>query len=102
MTAWTSDELAKIGAAEEPEIALLRHDGRPRHPVAIRVVRHGDVPYVRSVKGRGAVLGDAAFADADRDLADQTDAAYRSTSPRCRWGLGDRPGQHIIPWEVTR
>ena len=92
---------------------MLRRDGTPRHPVTIRVVRHGDDLYVHSYRGRagtrarhaghiraGGVAKDVAFAGADRDLADQIDAAYRPMSPRCRWGLGGRPGQHIAPWEV--
>ena len=52
MTAWTSDELTKIGKAEELEIASLRPDGALRHPATIWVVRVGDDLYVRSYKGR--------------------------------------------------
>jgi hypothetical protein len=54
MTAWTSDELNKMAAAEELEIASLRPDGTLRKPVTIWVVRHGDDLYVRSYKGRGS------------------------------------------------
>ena len=52
MTAWTSDELNKIGTAEELQIASLRSDGTLRKPVIIWVVRLGDDLYVRSVNGR--------------------------------------------------
>ena len=52
MTAWMSDELNKIGAAEELEIASIRRNGGRRNPVTIWVVRHGDDIYVRSVNGR--------------------------------------------------
>jgi hypothetical protein len=52
MTAWTRDELRKIEAAEEPELASVRPDGTLRHPVTIWVVRVGDNLYVRSWKGR--------------------------------------------------
>ena len=52
MTTWTSDELNKIGTAEELEIASLRRDGTLRKPVTIWVVRLGDDLYVRSVNGR--------------------------------------------------
>lgn len=52
MTTWTNDELTKIGAAEELEIASRRRDGTLRNPVTIWVVRHGDDLYVRSVNGR--------------------------------------------------
>jgi hypothetical protein len=52
MTTWTSDELNKIGTAEELEIASLRRDGMLRNLVTIWVVRLGDDLYVRSVYGR--------------------------------------------------
>jgi hypothetical protein len=95
MTGWTSDELAKIGTAEELEIASLRRDGTLRSPRTIWVVRLGDDLYVRSIRGRaggwfpatqvrhqghiqaGGVDKDVTFADADPDLNDQIDAAYR-------------------------
>jgi len=51
MTAWTSDELDKIAAAEELQIASVRRDGTLRKPVTIWVVRHGDDLYVRSAYG---------------------------------------------------
>jgi hypothetical protein len=54
MTAWTSDELNKIGNAEELQIASLRRDGTLRKPVTIWVVRVGDDLYIRSVHGRGS------------------------------------------------
>src|SRR6266516_3798282 len=86
MTTWTSDEIKKIGRAEELEIASLRRDGTLRDPVTIWVVRHGDDLYVRSVNGRtaawfrgtqvrheghiqaGGVDKDVTFVDADPDL----------------------------------
>ena len=52
MTAWTSDELDKIGTAEELHLASVRRDGTLRKPVTMWVVRHGDDLYVRSVNGR--------------------------------------------------
>ena len=54
MTAWTRDELARIGAADELELAVRRRDGTLRTLVAIRVVHHGDDLSVRSVNGRAA------------------------------------------------
>ena len=96
MTMWTSDELNKIGTAEELEIASLRRDGTLRNPVTIWVIRHGDDLYVRSVNGRtaawfrgtqvrheghiqaGGVDKDVTCVDADPDLNDQIDAAYRT------------------------
>ncbi len=96
MTNWTSDELTKIGTAEELEIASLRRDGTERNPVTIWVVRLGDDLYVRSVNGRtaawfrgtqvrhegriwaGGVEKDVTFVDADPNLSEQIDAAYRT------------------------
>ena len=93
---WTDDELDRIGAAEELELATLRRDGTPRDPVTIWVVRLGDDLYVRSFHGRGGswfraaqargegrigaggVEKDVAFVDADHDLENQIDAAYRT------------------------
>ena len=58
MTTWTSDELNKIGSADELDITTIRPDGTPRKPVTIWVVRvdGGSVGglYVRSWKGRGS------------------------------------------------
>jgi hypothetical protein len=95
MTAWTGDELAKIEAADELEIASLRRDGTPRSPVTIWVARLGDDLYVRSVNGRngtwfrgaqdrheahiesGGVEKDVRVVETD-DMNDQIDAAYRT------------------------
>jgi hypothetical protein len=96
MTKWTTDELTKIGTAEELQIASLKRDGTLRNPVTIWVVRHGDDLYVRSVGGRtgawfrstqvrheghihaGAVDKDVTFADPEPDINDQIDSAYRA------------------------
>jgi hypothetical protein len=96
MTAWTSDELTRIGAADELEIASLQADDTLRHPVTIWVVRYGDDLYVRSVNGptaawfratqvrhqghisSGGVDKDVVFADVDHSLDDELDAAYRA------------------------
>lgn len=97
MTAWTSDELDKIGTAEELEVAAFRLDGTLRNPVTIWVVRLGDDFYVRSVNGRtsawfrgiqvrhegriwaGGVEKDVTLVEeTDPGINDQIDAAYRS------------------------
>jgi hypothetical protein len=95
MSTWTSDELDRIGAAEELEIASLRRDGTLRKPVTIWVVRHGDDLYVRSVYGRtsawfrgvqvrheghiqaGGIDKDVLLVETD-DMNDEIDGAYRS------------------------
>ena len=97
MTTWTSDELNKIGTAEELNIASLRSDGTLRKPVIIWVVRLGDDLYVRSVNGRtsawfrgvqvrheghiqaGGVEKDVTFVeDAGPEINEQLDAAYHA------------------------
>ena len=50
-TAWTSDELARVGDAEELTVQPLLADGRIGKPVPIWVVRAGDELYVRSWRG---------------------------------------------------
>jgi len=95
MTVWTRDELAKIGGAEEVQVAPLRRDGTQK-PVTVWVVRSGDDLYVRSVRGRSghwfrgtqerhegriqaeAVKKDVTFVDVGRDLDVEVDAAYRA------------------------
>jgi hypothetical protein len=52
MNGWTSEELSKIGTAEELRIRPLRRDGTLRSPTTIWVVRHGEDLYVRPVNGR--------------------------------------------------
>lgn len=95
MTAWTSEELKKIGSAEELQIASLRKDGSLRPMRIIWVVRVGDELYVRSVNGHtsdwfrgvqtryegriqaGGVVKDVTFVEvADTIVNDQIDAAY--------------------------
>jgi hypothetical protein len=96
MTAWTHDELAKIGAADELQLASRREDGTLRKPVTIWVVRDAEDLYVRAFKGRtsswlrgtqrprdghiaaGGIEKDVEFLDPDRSVADALDAEYRS------------------------
>lgn len=97
MSAWTSTELRSIGAAEEVQIAPRRRDGTLRNPVTVWVVNQGDDIYVRSaVKGRnaswfrgvqetheGRISGrglqkEVSFVDADDDVYEEVDAAYRT------------------------
>jgi hypothetical protein len=97
MTPWTSEELDKIGTAEELQIASLRSNGTLRNPVTIWVVRLGDDLYVRSVNGRtaawfhgtqtrheghiqaGGVDKDVAFEEVlDNEIIDRIDGVYRT------------------------
>lgn len=52
--AWTEEELATIGSAEEVELATVGASGRLRRPVTVWVVRVGDKLYVRSWLGQQA------------------------------------------------
>jgi hypothetical protein len=47
MTAWTPDELARVGQADELQISSRRADGDLRPFVTIWAVRVGDDIYVR-------------------------------------------------------
>jgi len=97
MSAWTGDELNRIGSAEEIQIARQRPDGTLQGRVTVWAVRHGDAIYIRSaVKGRnaawyrsveqthrgrirgGGVQQDVDFVDADDQVNDEVDSAYRS------------------------
>jgi hypothetical protein len=105
MTAWTSEELTRIGMAEELTLASRRPDGTLRSPVTIWVVPHGDRLFVRSVQGRtaawfrgtqvcheghtqaGGVEKDVTFVDADHDIDAELDAVYRAKYRRYGAGM---------------
>ena len=96
MTAWTAEELERIGRTEEVDVAGARPDGSLRKKVTIWVVRSGDALYVRSVRGRdgswfrgvqeknegriwaSGIEKDVVFTEVDHSLDDEIDAAYRS------------------------
>ncbi|HEX3488160.1 MAG TPA: DUF2255 family protein [Streptosporangiaceae bacterium] len=100
MAAWTSDELSRVGGADELQITSLRRDGTVSSSRTIWVVPYGDDLYVRSVNGptaawfrgtqvrhegrisAGGVDRDVAFADADHGLDDEIDAAYQGKYQR--------------------
>ncbi|HZQ97326.1 MAG TPA: DUF2255 family protein [Chloroflexota bacterium] len=95
MNGWTSDEIERVAAAEELQLATRRRDGTLRNALPVWVVRHGDDLYVRSVNGRGAtwfrgalatgeghvraggVDRDVSFVETD-DLKEEIDAAYQA------------------------
>ena len=98
MTSWTHNDLERIGAAEELQLASLKKDGTLGKPVVIWVVRAGDELYVRAYRGRevawyrhiqlrhegrivaGGVTKDVTLVDASPDeaLNHEIDAAYQS------------------------
>ena len=97
MPGWTPDELAKIGQAEELQLASQRRDGSLRKSVTVWVVRDGEELYVRSMHGPSGAWflgtqtrhqGHIRSAGIDRDVDfivdtdpavnDRIDAGYRS------------------------
>jgi len=100
MTSWSSQELARIGEAEELQVAPTRPDGAERPYVTIWVVRAGDDLYVRSAYGSsnpwfrraqasgtgriraGGVERDVTFAGAPPDARAAIDAAYHAKYDR--------------------
>lgn len=100
MTAWAKDELEKIAASDELQLASEQPDGTLRKPVTIWVVRLGDDVYVRSVYGRtshwfrgtedrhqghiraGGVDKDVRFVEAGDDANDEIETAYRTKYQR--------------------
>ncbi|MEI7846696.1 MAG: DUF2255 family protein [Chloroflexota bacterium] len=95
MIPWTSEELNKIGNAEEIQISSLRSDGTLRKPVIIWLVRVAENLYIRSANGRtgtwfrgiqtkyegqiqaGAVEKNVSFVEElDPQVNDLIDAAY--------------------------
>jgi hypothetical protein len=106
MTAWTEEELERIGEAQELQLASERPDGTLRPYVTMWVVRVDDEVYVRSAYGAnnpwfrrakasgvgriraGGVERDVTFAEPAPDVHPDIDATYR--------GKYDRYGPAIV------
>ncbi|OHV32244.1 MULTISPECIES: DUF2255 family protein [Pseudofrankia] len=102
MSTWTTEDLDRIGRAEELRLASLRADSTLRRYVTMWVVRAGDEVYVRSAYGAdnpwyrrakasgagriraGDLERDVSFADAgtDSDTQAAIDAAYHAKYDR--------------------
>ncbi len=102
MTGWTRNDIERIGAADELQLASFKEDGTLRKPVPIWVVRVGDDLYVRAYRGRegawfrhtqlrhegrisaGGVTKDVTFVDVSNDeaLSNEIDATYQSKYQR--------------------
>jgi len=93
MTTWTTDELDRIGTADELEITTARSDGSLRRWVPIWVVRVDDDLYVRSYRGadgawyrqatqhaQGRIRAGGVERDVTVDRPDDT-VSRRSTTP---------------------
>jgi len=95
MSAWSAEELDRIGDADELEVRSIGADGAIGSPRTIWVVRLDDDLFVRSVNGResdwfrgtqrrqggriaaGGVERDVTFVEAEGDLEARIDGAYR-------------------------
>ena len=96
MSAWTEEELRRLGGAQEMDIAPVRRNGELRRPAPIWVVRAGGDLYVRAAYGSGSgwygvartsgrarvsasgVQRAVRVEDVDSSVLDAVDAAYRS------------------------
>jgi len=97
VAAWTDEDLKQIASAEEVKVAGQHPDGTLGNPVTVWCVGDGDTIYIRSaVKGRsagwyrgveqthrgriwvGRIQKDVEFVDADSEVNDQVDTAYRA------------------------
>ncbi len=113
MFTWTKEELTRIGAADELQLASMRSDGTLRNPVTMWVVRVGDNLYVRAYKGRsgpwfrgtltrhagrisaGGVQKDVSFEEVSApDINDQIDDEYRRK-------YGHYEAQYVDPMVAT-
>lgn len=100
MSAWTADELARIGRATELQVASTRPDGSLRRFVTIWVVRSEEDVYVRSAHGHsnpwfqralhsgtgqiraGGVERDVTFEEPGPEVHADVDAAYHDKYDR--------------------
>ena len=97
MTAWSADELDRIGRADELRIASHRPDGSLRPYVTIWTVRSGDDIYVRSAHGwDNPWFQRALHAGEGRIQAGGVERDVRSS----RQARSSRPVAHRLPREV--
>jgi hypothetical protein len=94
MSAWTDDELRRLGGAEELDIAAVRRNGELRRSTPIWVVQADDGLYVRAAYmggsgwhrvaratgkahiSAGGIEQEVAIEDADEAVLDKVDAAH--------------------------
>ncbi|MEF3405376.1 DUF2255 family protein [Agromyces sp. CCNWLW203] len=100
MSNWTTEEIERVGDADELQIASHRADGSLRPYVTIWVVRVGDEVFVRSAYGpgnpwfrraqlsgsgrirAGGVERDVTFSEPSADVHEAVDAAYHAKYDR--------------------
>jgi hypothetical protein len=106
---WTDDELRRVGATTELQVATRREDGSLRPYVIIWTVRAGDYLYVRSAYGAGnpwfrrATAGGSGRIRAggiERDVtftpAGELDTATQAAVDAAYHAKYDRYGPHIV------
>lgn len=116
MSAWTAEELARIGQATELQVATRRTDGSISPFVTIWVVRSDGAVYVRSAhghsnpwfqralhsrKGRiraGGVERDVTFEEPEPEVSADVDAAYHAKYDR----YGPGPVGSVVTAEAVR
>jgi hypothetical protein len=99
-TTWTSDELTRLGEADQIDISTRRIDGSLRPFAPIWIVAVNGASYVRSYRGTGGawyrqatihpegtirtdgLQRDVTFTPADPATPDEIDAAYRTKYAR--------------------
>ena len=107
--AWTEDELRRIGAATELQIASRRRDGSLRPYVTIWTVRASDDLYVRSAYGTGnpwfrrattSAIGRIRAGGIERDVSfapvDEADAKTHAEIDAAYHAKYDRYGPQIV------
>ncbi len=111
MSAWTEEELAKIGKAMELQITSRRRDGSLRPYVTIWVVRSGNGIYVRSAYGHdngwfqralSSGEGRISAAGVERDVAfEEPGAAVDAELHAAYHAKYDRYGPNIVGTVVS-
>ena len=86
MSTWTNDEVERVGAAEELELASVRRDGTLRRAVTMWVVRAGDGIYVRCANSPGS----------------PSPAVASGATPRLRAASAATTGRRSRPWQSRR
>jgi len=106
---WTDDELRRVGAATELQIATRRDDGSLRPYVTIWIVRAGDNLYVRSAygaenpwfrrataSGSGRIRAGGIERDVTFTPASELDAATQAAVDAAYHAKYDRYGPQIV------
>lgn len=120
-TTWSTDDLERIGDAQEIQFAPENDDGTLRRPTTIWIVRVGDDLFIRSANGpqgrwyrtaveahRGQLTADGSTRDvaltdvADPAVNERIDAAYLAKYGSTPWAEPmTRPGPRDTTFRLT-